>query len=129
MNLVTWLREQIDHDEQVALHQAEAFRAILDKHAGRQTVEWLIGFDVPDATCSKCKRGQTVVSTRVDERGRLFHEHANSRPDCETCSIENPDAQFPSDDWLIPAAWPCATLRALASVFSDRPGYTEAVGE
>ena len=86
MDLVTWLREQIDSDELAAKRR-------LADHTN---------FSASEIDPEHLLRA--VVAHR-----KILDEHPPTR-----------SYTF--------APWPCAAIRALAEVYSDRPGYTEAVG-
>jgi hypothetical protein len=69
----------------------------------------------------------TRVLAECDAKRKIVQEHGNDYGDCATCyagddgACGDPECCGPSS--VVMKSWPCPTLRALASVYADHPGF------
>lgn len=103
-DLIAWLRAQLDDDE-----QAEP-----DVHTLDCELTMTAGFNGP------CTCGWTARRRReLKAKRAIIAEHCdNGRGACLGCGLTNDDRHVSGID-------DCPTLLAVASVYSDRPGYRD----
>jgi hypothetical protein len=68
-------------------------------------------FEDPEKVLAECEAHRRIVE---------LHPNVNDG-DCETCI--RPQWGYPSHGGSLPMPWPCPTLRVLASIYSDQPGF------
>lgn len=95
------------------------------------------GFQATIETSYPCFPMLTIGKQRalrdIETKRRIVEEHASEDGHCSTCTIEdmeeNAGADYDSEPEMIrvrrPVAWPCPTVRLLAELYTDRPGYKE----
>jgi hypothetical protein len=127
-DLATWLLEQIAEDERLAraaarlnddepedLHWDTVVGRLEDAGWEREEVHRLdkhvVNFD-PARVLAEC-----------DAKRRIIAQHDVDDGDCRTCFDPNTTNDWPEN--MVQQCWPCPTLRLLAAVYSDRPGYRE----
>lgn len=108
-DLVAFVRARIDEDEQAAQPAAED---------AEQLDEWQNAFDAPRGRFAPHLRRHTParVLAQVAAMRRIVDEHPSD------------DAGFCGDGIGLVGckwAWPCPTLRALASTWHDHPDYRQ----
>jgi hypothetical protein len=126
-DLLAWLRAQVDTDERLAL-------AVEDRSA-----PWNGEWTAPEEGYGvRTHNGWTVVSghgqtslppgvavhianhdparalREVAAKRAILASHDPIGTPCDTCS----------NDWVV-VRWPCPTVRAIAAIYTDRPGWRE----
>jgi hypothetical protein len=123
IDYAAFLTARLDEDEQVA------------KAAEREMATWggqwpsyaKLGFDVGDLaqTFNPARVLREVAAGRAILAEHPHHYEDAAHPEygfgCDTCHWDNEYSFGREIRW-------CATLRALAAVYSDHPGYDEAPG-
>jgi hypothetical protein len=74
------------------------------EHPLRHTTIGFIAWNHPARVLRECEAKRRIIELHPSDGHALV-------PDCETCTFEH--------------GWPCATLRALAAVYSDHPDYRQ----
>jgi hypothetical protein len=135
-DLVAWLRAQIDHDERVA-KECLGINALVDWKHGTEPARWKFDdMSVRDDSEEAIVRvghtwpmeGRHIAlhdPARVLRQVEAYRELLEKYDRVWESRREHPDDLATAGSVL---AWE-GVVRTLASVFSDRPGYTEAVGE
>jgi uncharacterized protein DUF6221 len=115
-DLATWLLEQLLADQ------------VMAEHALQDWVEGEDGDEMANQTDSILVGAHLVrwnprrVLAECDTKRRIIAEHeVMERPRrCRACGA-CPDCAWDEH----PEDWPCETLRLMAAVYSDRPGYRD----
>ncbi len=123
--LSSWLLDQIAADEEVALEVA-AWRVRIGEDVG-QPVEgedrrFFAGYDSGGPSVSV--GAERVLDLCAAHRQIVELHDAYDTPQQMTYGTIVACAECGSVDDS-PVAWPCPTLRALATAYADRPGYRE----
>ena len=107
--LTAWLLEQIAVDEALARGHARAVQmSIHIDSGGTKSSQRPVYVDDKKRMLAECAAKRAIVE-----------EHANLGDMCRKCMHQTPYLEMSAD------MHPCPTLRALASVYADRPGWRE----
>lgn len=121
MDLLSWLTAQLDHDEQVALGAARNSIGPTWTAVGLQS-----SYDVRVDDHIALHDPARVLRQVAAHRRTLGRHQSRSKEwgivDCSTC-LEDTDSTYQDDPIATWASWPCAEIRNVASIYSDRPGY------
>ena len=110
VTLAGFLAARLDEDEAAAKAQAQRGTVVMytDGEPTQAEAEYF-------ATISPAR-----VLREVEAKRRILSEHTMEPglfpPSCSRCYAEYPE------EWE-PLLWPCPTVRDLAAVYSDHPGY------
>lgn len=134
-DLITWLRAQLDEDEQAALRLADGYRlyACDDGHVERPTEMWADGTDrLPNhhntwlIVYDRAERLAEVEAKRkLLDLHAPFTDHAG-RVRCDHCSELCHSRSGLGCDEPADAMYPCPTVSLLAQPYAGRPGWQEA---
>ena len=114
VTLAGFLAARLDEDEAAAKAQAQRGTVVMytDGEPTQAEAEYF-------ATISPAR-----VLREVEAKRRILSEHTMEPglfpPSCSRC-YETNTAAYP-EEWE-PLLWPCPTVRDLAAVYSDHPGY------
>lgn len=120
--LVQWLGEQLDKDGQIARACSgdgkwdERDVVIYAPNLGEEVRAHMVEHD------------PARVLREVEAKRRLLDEHKPDGWDCSTCAAPETydDDADGNREWSRDSkSFPCLTVRLLASVYADRPGYRE----
>ena len=119
--LTAWLLEQIAADEEVA-RDALAEPVYGVGRYGDTAADEVIGMGYNEGCADVgMEHFQRWMPARVlaecAAKRRIVEEHANYGDMCRKCMHQTPYLEMTAD------TYPCGTLRALASVYADRPGW------
>lgn len=126
-DLVQWLGEILDTDEEWARDAAQRYGAVWTVDAGMSSVVSNTGADVvtePDTPLDHIAEYDPARALReIDAKRRIMECHeswvaSNGDIICGRCGREHIDGR-PGGHF------PCQTLRLLALPYADRPGYRE----
>lgn len=132
MDLVTWLREQIDEDERLALLASPGPWHL---NAEQDEVVAVDDIQVADAfALSSNQQRNTARHIALHDPARVLRQVKAYRAIVDALAVDlgaasgEVEASALGDEL---GQWIKATgiVRLLASTYSDRPGYAEAVGE
>lgn len=129
MDLVTWLRAQLDADEQVALPAAEAGAEWEADERGRVEVanpvsdstafEYTVVFDEGSPSGAQAAHiawwDPARVLRELEAKRAILDLHHEYVGVCAYCVNARGEHQR--------EPWPCPTFRLLALPYADRPGY------
>ncbi|WP_229401930.1 DUF6221 family protein [Micromonospora okii] len=146
-DLLTWLRQQLDDDEQAARAVEGPYKPyyfdFIDDDArpfvdlALDPARALAEVDAKRRILDEHARGQSgfiwVTSAEVTDRADVVEERTNAEGVkvarvplwiCTRCSDWYPDAQR-DEDSHVSHGFPCLTVRLIALPYADRPGYRE----
>ncbi len=108
--LAEWLTVCVDEDEASAwaVHDVAKYDAMLYE-------EDMAAYAARESDCD-CGYPARVLREAAHKCGILDRHQPNSCGECMWCSGEEESS-----------IWPCQDIMGLAEVFSDRPGYQEAI--
>jgi hypothetical protein len=118
-DLVTFLRACLDEDERVALEAAA--------QTGGNVEIVAKNLDIIFECLGRhwARHDPARVLAEVAAKRAIVDLHSPSEGDCRTCAHltddEDPDGNWYTD--VLGEPWPCPTLRHLAAVYADQPGY------
>lgn len=127
-DLVEWLRAQLDEDERIAraadggtwLYERQ-YVAVTTLAAAEHITIW-----GPDRVLREVEALRTIVDLHSPRSCYSYTDTGEERIQCEYCAGLCHSRSGLGCEEPVDALYPCDTIRLVAAIFSDRPGYREA---